>query len=192
MRATLDSLLQLLRQYGEVSGYRLNMDKCGVVFQGPGTPPPGTVLYGVLVRSKVKYLGTWLRHATVLDQYQGPLAKLMIKARFLASLPLKAEEKIQALYTWAYPVLQHIAILFFPTQQVIRKANMAMRVVLGIRSWVLPTTHWKLPHNRGGYALGSAGDFLLWCHSAAYVRALKALEGGEETLNMREFRDWVH
>ena len=45
---------------------------------------------------------------------------------------------------------------------------------------MLPTTHWKLPHNRGGYAF----NFLLWCHSAAYVRALKALEGGE-------FRDWV-
>ena len=97
MRATLESLLQLLRQHGEVSGYRLNVDKCGVVFQGPGAPPPGTVLYGVQVRSKVKYLGTWLGHATVLNQYQGPLAELVVKALFLASLPLKAEEKTQAL-----------------------------------------------------------------------------------------------
>ena len=191
VRATLESLLQLLRQYGEVLGYRLNMDKCGVVFQGPDAPPPKTVLYGVQERSKVKYLGTWLGHAIVLDQYQGPLAKLVVKAQFLASLPLIAEEKIQALYAWAYLVLRHIAILFFPTQQVIRKANMAMRVAPGIRSWVLPTTQWKLPHNRGGYALGSAGDFLLRCHLAAYVRALKALEGGEETMDMCEFRDWV-
>ena len=157
MRATLDSLLQLVRQYGEVSGYRLNMDKCKVLFQGLDAPPPGTVLHGVLVRSKVKYLSTRLGHATVLDQYQGPLAKLMVKAQFLASLPLKAEEKIHALYIWAYPVLWHIAVLFFPTQQVIRKANMAMRVALSIRSWALPTTQRKLPHNRGGYALGSAG-----------------------------------
>ena len=85
--------------YGRVSGYRLNVDKCGVVFQGPDTRPPGTVLYGVQVRSKVKYLGTWLGHATVLDEYQGPLAKLMVKVQFLTSLPLKEEEKIQALYT---------------------------------------------------------------------------------------------
>ena len=69
MRATLESLLRLLRQYGDASGCRLNMDKCGVVFQGPHAPPPGTVLYGVSVRSKVKYLGTWLGHATVLNQY---------------------------------------------------------------------------------------------------------------------------
>ena len=69
---------------------------------------------------------------------------------------------------------------------------MAMRVALGIRSWALPTTHWKLPHKRGGYVLGSAGDFLLWCHSTAYVRVLKVLEGGGETMDMREFRDWVH
>ena len=93
------------------------------------------------MRSKVKYLGTWLGHATILDQYQRPLAKLMGKAQFLASLPLKAEEKVQALHTWAYLVLRHIAVLFFPTHQIIRKANLAMRVALGIRSWALPTTH---------------------------------------------------
>ena len=130
----MESLLQLLWQYGDVSGDLLNMDKCGVVFQGPDARPPGTVLYGVLVRSKIKNLGTWLGHATVLDQYQGPLAQRMVKAQFLASLPLKAGGEIQALYTWAYPVLRHIAVLFFPTQHVIRKANMAMRVALGIRS----------------------------------------------------------
>ena len=55
VRTALESLLLLLQQYGEVSGCWLNMDKCGVVFQGPGAPPPGTILYGVQVRSKVKY-----------------------------------------------------------------------------------------------------------------------------------------
>ena len=69
VRTALDSLLQLLWQYGERSGYRLNMDKCEVVFQGPDAPSPGTVLYVVQVRSKVKYLGTWLGHATVLDRH---------------------------------------------------------------------------------------------------------------------------
>ena len=73
----------------------------------------------------------------------------MIKAHLSAFLPLKAEEKRQALYTWVYPVHRHIGVLFFPTQHVIRKANMAMRIAPGIRSWALPTTYWKLPHNRG-------------------------------------------
>ena len=74
------------------------MGKCGVVFQGPDPLPPGTFLYGVRVCTKVNYLGTWLGHASVFDQYQVPLAKLMVKAQFLASLPLKSEEKNQAQY----------------------------------------------------------------------------------------------
>ena len=98
----------------------------------------------------------------------------MVEAQFLASLPLKAEEKIQAKYIWVYLVLRHIAILFFPTHQVIRKPNVAMCISLGIRTWCLPTMHWKLRYERGGYALGSARNFLLWCHSLAYVRTLRA------------------
>ena len=153
VKATLQTLLGLLRSYGDVSGYRLNIDKCGIVCQGPDALPPGTVLYGVRVRTKVKYLGAWLGEASIMDQSQGSLAKLFVKAQFLASLPMRAEEKISALYLWAYPVLRHVAVLFFPTQQVTRKANMAMRVALGIRIWALPTptggycrcrgdTHW--------------------------------------------------
>ena len=168
----LRALIALLEEYGEVSGYKLHKGKCGVVFYGPSRLPPGTVLYGVKVCTKVKYLGTWLAQASIMEQYQGPLSKLMIKAQFLASLPLRVEEKIQALYIWAYPVLRHMAVLFFPTQQVIRKANMAMRIALGIRSWVLPTAQWRLPREKGGYVLGTAGDFLLWCHSSVYVKAL--------------------
>ena len=33
-----------------------------------------------------------------MEQYQGPLAKLFVKAQFLASLPMRVEEKISALY----------------------------------------------------------------------------------------------
>ena len=68
-----------------------------------------------------------------MDQYQVPLAKLTVKAPFLALLPLTAQVKIQALYTWVYPMLRHIAVIFFPTPAVIKRANMAMRIALGIR-----------------------------------------------------------
>ena len=147
----------------------------------------------MLVRSKVKYLGTWLGHTTILDQYQRPSATLMVKAQLLAALPLKKKKSKQSIpgrirFFGTLP-------FSFPPRQIMRKANMAICVALGIRSWVLPTTHWKRPHNSGrgggGYALGLAGDFLLWCQSAAYVRARKALEEREETMNMQEFRDWV-
>ena len=79
----------------------------------------------------------------------------MVKEQFSASLPLKVEEKIQALYMWACLVLRHVAVLFFPIEQVIRKANMALLIALGMQSWAPPTTHWKLPHDCGGYELGS-------------------------------------
>ena len=190
VNATLQTLLGLLRSYGDVSGYRL-IDKCGIVFQGPDTLPKGTVLYEVKVRTKVKCLGTWLGEASIMEQYQGPPAKLFVKAQFLASLPMRVEVKISALYLLAYPVLRHIAVLFFPTQQVIKKANMAMRVALGIRSWALSTLHWRLPAAQGGYSLGTAREYLLSCHSTAYTRVLKALQKGKEMDDLREFQLWV-
>ena len=152
VKATLQTLLGLLRNYREVSRYRLNIDKCGIVCQGPDALPQGIVLYGVKVHTKVKYLGTWLGEVSIMEQYQGPLAKLFVKAQFLAFLPMRVEEKISALYIWAYSVLRHVAVLFFLTQQVMRKANMAMRVALGICSWAQPTLHWRLPAAQGGYS----------------------------------------
>ena len=60
VRTTLRAPIALLEEYGEVSGYKLNKGKCGVVFQGPDQLPQGTVLFGVKVCTKVKYLGTRL------------------------------------------------------------------------------------------------------------------------------------
>ena len=53
---TLKALLRLLQKYAEVSGYRLNIEKCGLVCQGADTIPVGTRLFGVKVRDNVKYL----------------------------------------------------------------------------------------------------------------------------------------
>ena len=56
VRATLQTLLGLPRQYGDVSRYRLNIDKCVIVCQGPDTLPHGTLL---LVRRYARKLNTW-------------------------------------------------------------------------------------------------------------------------------------
>ena len=84
----LQPVLQFLEQYGNVSGYHLDVKKCGVVFEGPYPLPLGTTLVGV--RSKVKYLGRWLGHSSIIR----PLATLMAEAQFLASMLLKAEETL--------------------------------------------------------------------------------------------------
>ena len=106
----LQGLRELLKHYGEVSGYRLNVRKCGVVLQGIDWHSEQVPICGFHVQRKVKYLGTWLGNATIMEQFQGPLAKLQAKAQFLATLPLTESEKVQALHLWAYPVLRHAAV----------------------------------------------------------------------------------
>ena len=85
-----------------------------------------------------------------MEQFHGPLAKLQAKAWFLASLPLTEKERVQALHLWAYPVLRHVAVQFFPTMEVIRKANMAMRTSLQIKNWDLPLSCWQQLVDGGG------------------------------------------
>ena len=80
VRTTLQALIAFLEEYGEVSGYRLSKGRCGVVFQGPNRLPQCILLFGVKVCTKVKYLGTWLGQATIMEQFQGLLSKLMVKA----------------------------------------------------------------------------------------------------------------
>ena len=50
-----------------MSGYKLNNGKCGVVSRVSNPLPPGMVLYGVPVCSKVKYVGTWLGQASIME-----------------------------------------------------------------------------------------------------------------------------
>ena len=64
---------------------------------------------------KVKYLRTWLGEASIMERYEGSLAKLFMKAQFLFGLPIQVEEKISVLYLSPYPVLRHVALLFCRT-----------------------------------------------------------------------------
>ena len=98
VRQGLQGLRELLTHYGDVSGYKLNMRKCGVVLQGIEWNSTEATISGFHIRHKVKYLGTWLGNATVMEQFQGPLAKLQAKAQFLATLPMTECEKVQALH----------------------------------------------------------------------------------------------
>ena len=172
VRQGLQVLRELLTHYGEVSGYKLNMRKCGVVLQGIEWNNTEVTISGFHIQRKVKYLGTWLGNATVMEQFQGPVAKLQAKAQFLATLPLTECEKVQALHLWAYPVLRHVALQFFPTPQVIRRANMAMRTALQVRNWDLPVS-WQQPRDKGGYDLGTAGGYMLWVHSQVFAKILR-------------------
>ena len=129
--------------------YKLNMRKCGVVLQGIDWHSEEVPTSGFHVQRKVEYLGTWLGNATIMEQFQGPLAKLQVKAHFLATLPLTESEKVQALHLWAYPVLRHMALQFFPTPQVIRRANMEMQTSLQVRNWDLPVSCWQQPRDKG-------------------------------------------
>ena len=83
------------------SGYKLDLKKCGVVMQGQEWPNMQESIAGLRVCRKIKYLGTWLGQATVMKQFQGPLAKLQAKAQFLATLPITEAQKVQALHLWA-------------------------------------------------------------------------------------------
>ena len=125
-----------------------------------------------------------------MEQFQGPLATLQAKAQFLATLLLRESEQVQALHLWAYPVLQHVALQFFPTPQVIPRANMAMRTALQ-RNSDLPVSCRQQPRDKGGYDLGTAGDYMLWVHSQVFVQILRLGRDHPKTaLNFQALENW--
>ena len=191
VRQGLQGLRELLTHYGEVSGYKLNRRKCGVVLQGIEWNITEVTISGFNIQRNMKYLGTLLGNATVMEQFQGPLAKLHAKAQFLAALSLTECEKVQALHLWAYPVLRHMALQFFPTPQVIRWANMAMRTALQVRNWDLPVSCWQQPRDKGGYTLGTAGDYMLWVHSQVFAKILRlGRDHPKTTQNFQVLESW--
>ena len=166
-------LLGLLVEYGEVSGYHLNRATCAIVPQGWDAEEWPEEVAGLTVAKKARYLGVWLGQVGEEEQFQGPLAKALTKASFLARLPLSTTEKVKILEIWLYPVLGHVAAVIRPPSKVLSKAGQIMRIALGIKSWTLPTLHMTQPEERGGYRLQRATDYLHWAHSRTYVHFLR-------------------
>ena len=44
---------------------------------------------------------------------------------------------------------------------------------------------------RGIHTRDSMGKYLPWCHSATYTHTLPTMEGGESSVDLREFDEWV-
>ena len=185
-------LLGLLVEYGEVSGYRLNRTKCAIVPQGWDEEDWPKEVAGLSVAKKTRYLGVWLGQVGEEEQYQGPLAKAMTKASFLARLPLSTAEKVKVLETWLYPVLGHVAAVIRPPSRVLSRAGQIMRMALGIKSWTLPTLHMTQPEDRGGYKLQRVTDYLHWAHSRTYVNFLRGRDSPVMSRLKQELDEWTN
>ena len=58
---------------------------------------------------------------------------------------------------------------------------MAMRTALQVRNWDPPVSCWQQPRDKGGYDLGTAGDYMLWVHSQVFVQMLRLGRGHPKT-----------
>ena len=73
----------------------------------------------------------------------------------------------------------------------IHHANMAMRTALQVRNWDLPVSCWQQPGDKGGYNVGTAGDYMLWVHSQVFVQILCLGRDHPKTaLNFQALENW--
>ena len=86
-KADIQAVLYVLAVFGRFSGLRVNASKTyALVKQSVGEP--STSIVGFAVGESVRYLGVLLGHLTP-SQADGPVvAKMMLRAHYVATLPL--------------------------------------------------------------------------------------------------------
>ena len=82
----------MLAVFGRFSGLRVNASKTyALVKQSVGEPP--TSIAGFAIRESVRYLGLLLGHLAPAQAYGPVVAKMMLRAHYIATVPLTLREK---------------------------------------------------------------------------------------------------
>ena len=88
--------------YGYFWGLRINHPKTYALVKYSAGGAPRTVA-GIKVRKSLRYLGVQLGHLTVEQAYGTVIAKMLLRARYISTLPLTLGEKASGLNIWAAP-----------------------------------------------------------------------------------------
>ena len=133
----LRAALYRLNVFGYFSGLRVNPAKTfAVVKVREGDTMPTTVA-GVTVKEWVKYLGILLGNVSVEKAYAPVVAKMLTRARAVASMSLSLEERAYFFVSWIAPVCYLTARAYRPTEHVCSRLDLTHRTALGLSNWLV-------------------------------------------------------
>ena len=131
--ADLRAALYVLQIFGYFSWLRVNFSKTYAVIKcSDPDAPQVTTLAGLTVKKQVKYLGIQLGNVSVDNAYAPVIAKMLARARTLATLPLGMEERAYLFASWVASVVYLTARAYAPTEHVVSQLNMVHRAALDI------------------------------------------------------------
>ena len=116
--ADLRAVMYELSVYGYFSELRINHQKTyGVVKDSAGRAPK--TVAGIEVKKSLRYLGVQLRHLTEEQAYGTVLGKMLLRARYISTLPLMLGEKASVLKIWVAPCVYLTAKVYYPSPLVV-------------------------------------------------------------------------
>ena len=130
---------------------------------------PKTVA-GIAFMKSLRNLGMQLGHLTVEQAYGTILGNLLLRARYISTLPLTLGEKASVLKIWAAPCVYLTAKVYYPSSSVVQQLNAIQSVAFGLNSWGLTRGILAEPAAMGGRALAPLGSYALWIHSQGFVQ----------------------
>ena len=132
-RADIRAVIYELSVYGYFLGLRINHQKTYALVKDSAGRAPKTIA-GIEVRKSLRYLGVQLGHLTVEQAYGTVIAKMLLRARYISTLPLTLGEKASVLKIWAAPCVYLTGKVYHPSPSVVQQLNAVRSVALGLNS----------------------------------------------------------
>ena len=188
-RADLRAVMYELSLYGYFLGLRINHQKTYALVKDSAGRAPKTIA-GIEVKKSLRYLGVQLGHSTEEQAYGTVLAKMLLRARCISTLPLTLGEKASVLKIRVAPCVYLTAKVYYPSPSVVQQLNAIQSVALGLHSWGLTRDILAELAAMGGIALAPLGSYALWIHSRGFVQHVRRTTPGG-VCSLVQFEDWA-
>ena len=129
-------------------------------------------------------------HLTVEQAYGTVISKMLLRARYISTLPLTLGEKASVLKIWAAPCVYLTAKVYFPSPSVVQQLNAIQSMAPGLNSWGLTRDILAEPAAMGGIALAPLGSYALWIPSHGFVQHVRGTTP-RGVRSVDQFEDWA-
>ena len=151
-RRDLRVVMYRLRVFWIFSELQVNTQKTYAILKSSGLDPQPETVAGVIVKKSIRYLDVQLGNITSDAAYASVIARMLLRARAMAALPLGPEEKAFLFASWVAPVCYLTARAYQLSQHVCSQMDMVHRTALRISTWDLTMSIWVPPSPGGGGA----------------------------------------
>ena len=179
-----------LRVFGIFPGLQVNTQKTYAILKSPGLDPQPETVAGVIVKKNIRYLGVQLGNITSDAAYARVTARMLLRARAMAALPLGLEEKAFLFASWVAPVCYLTARAYQPSQHVCSQMDMVHWTALGISTWDLTMSILVRPPREGGLGQASLSSYAQWTHSHTFAQYVQRPSHFPER-HVGPFRRWA-